>query len=487
MLDVKRSALRGGVAKGLAQIAGFGIKIGSLMVMARLVDPADFGLVAMVGAVTGVFNLLRDAGLSMATVQRASITDAQLSTLFWLNALLGAGLSLVSVLIAPALASFYHEPRLFWVTVVLGVGFLFNGLGVQHSALLQRQMRFSSLAVIEMGSLLLSTAVGIGMAWLGLGYWSIVGMTLAQPAAGSAALWLTAHWVPGRPRGDAGIASMVHFGGTVTLNSIVVYVAYNLEKVLLGKFLGPDVLGIYGRAYQLVNIPIESFNGAIGGVAFSALSRVQLDRAKFRGYFLKGYALVLALTIPVTVACGALADDIVLVALGPKWSQVGPLLRLLAPTILVFSIINPLSWLLLSSGRAARSLRIAFVIAPFVIVAYLLGLPYGARGVALAFSSAMVLLAVPVCAWSVSGTGVTLRDLFGVASRPLVSGIAAAAACAIAGPFSSGWPSPLARLIFGGVLLAGAYAAMLLFVMGQRTFYLELFRTLRGRAVADAP
>jgi PST family polysaccharide transporter len=423
----------------------------------------------------------------MATIQRPTITEGQVSTLFWINVLLGALLALASAAIAPGLVAFYREPRLFWVTVALGTGFLLNGAGVQHSALLQRHMRFSALALIETLSLLLSTLVGIAMAAGGLSYWSLVGMTLAQPLFNTVGYWSASRWIPSAPERGAGIASMMRFGGIVTMNSIVVYVGYNLEKVLLGRFGGAEVLGIYGRAYQLVNIPIESFNGAIGGVAFSALSRIQGDPERLRSYFLKGYSLVLALTIPVTIACGFLAGDIVAVALGPKWDRAVPLLQLLAPTILVFSIINPLSWLMLSSNRAGRSLRIAFVIAPVVILAYWLGLPYGARGVAFAFSAAMIGLVVPVCIWSVRDTGVAPADLLRAASRPLISGLVAIAACALAGLFVARWPSALGRLAFTGSLLAAVYAWMLLYVMGQRQFYVELLRSLRRAPVAAEP
>ena len=238
MKDLKERTLRGGFAKVCAQGASFILRIGSLMVLARLLDPKDFGLVGMVTAVTGVFSLFKDAGLSMATVQRATITNEQVSTLFWINMLVGAVLGLLSLAIAPILVSFYQEPRLFWVTAALATGFLFNAAGVQHSALLQRQMRFTTLSVIEIISLLVSIAVGIGMAVGGYGYWALVGMAVILPAVSTVCLWSIATWVPGMPHRGVGIGSMMRFGGTATLNGLVVYIAYNLEKVLSGAILG---------------------------------------------------------------------------------------------------------------------------------------------------------------------------------------------------------------------------------------------------------
>src|SRR5713226_1146715 len=148
MKDLKHKAIRGGFAKICSQGTSFLIRIGSLMIMARLLDPRDFGLVGMVTAVIGVFNLFRDFGLSAAAVQRNTVvTKEQASTLFWINILVGGILGLLSLAMAPIAGIFYHEPRLFGITAVLASGFLFNAAGVQHSAMLERQMRFTTLSV----------------------------------------------------------------------------------------------------------------------------------------------------------------------------------------------------------------------------------------------------------------------------------------------------------------------------------------------------
>src|SRR3954466_13672631 len=146
MKDLKEKTIRGGFARMVAQIANFVFRIGSLMIMARLLDPTDFGLVGMVTAFTGVLNLFRDFGLSTATVQRENVTNEELSTLFWINVLVGVVLAACALIFSPFVVRIYHEPRLLGVTMVMSLGFLFNALGVQHSALLQRHLRFTALA-----------------------------------------------------------------------------------------------------------------------------------------------------------------------------------------------------------------------------------------------------------------------------------------------------------------------------------------------------
>jgi O-antigen/teichoic acid export membrane protein len=482
MKDLKEKTIRGGSARVVAQAANFALRIGSVMVLSRLLEPRDFGLLGMVMAFTGVLSLFRDFGLSAAAVQRSTVTEEQSSTLFWINVVVGALLTLTAVLLAPVLSAFYHEPRLLWVTTVVATGFLFNGAGVQHSAILQRQMRFTALAWIDIVSLIVSTAIAIGGAKAGYGYWALAAMTVSLPVTGTLGLWLVAAWVPGKPRRRIGIRSMMRFGGTVTLNSLIVYVASNFEKVLLGRFWGAEVLGLYGRAYQLNRIPTDNLNSAVGEVAFSALSRIQDDPCRLKRYFLKGYSLVLALTLPITITCALFAEDLIFVLLGPKWKEAAGIFRLLAPTILIFAIANPLGWLLNSIGMVGRALKISLVMAPLMIGSYIIGLPYGPRGVAFAYSAIMTLCVVPLVAWVVRGTVISLYDVLLAVGRPMISGVAAAA-LTLGLQLSYGqFLSPLPRLLLGVALVLAGYVGMLLYIMGQKLFYLDLLRAFRRQS-----
>jgi len=480
MKDLKQRVIRGGFAKICSQGAGFVVRMGSLMILARLLDPKDFGLVGMVTAVIGVFNLFRDFGLSAAAVQRnTTVTREQASTLFWVNILVGAILGLLSFAIAPFAVLFYHETRLFGITAALASGFLFNAAGVQHSAMLEREMRFTTLSVIDIISLLTSVLVGIGMALHGYGYWALVATTTVAPLVYTVCVWLTTAWVPGRPHRRVGVRSMMRFGGTLTLNGLVMYIATNFEKVLLGRFWGAEAIGVYGRAYQLVNMPNDNLNSAASGVAFAALSRLQDDPPRFRSYFLKGYALVLSLTVPITAACALFAGDMISVFLGPKWKSAVTVVSLLAPTTLAFATINPLGWLLMSLGLVGRGLRMALVFAPFMIAGYLIGLPYGPRGVAFAYSAMMTLSVIPMIAAAVRGTVISVRDVLLTVSRPLLSGIVTAGLVLGLQFWYSPYLLPLPRLVLGVALVLAGYLGMLLYVMGQKLFYLDILRGFR--------
>lgn len=480
MKDLKERTIRGGSARGAALAATFILRIGSLMVLARLLDPKDFGLLGMVTAFTGVLSLFRDFGLSAAAVQRATVSDEQSSTLFWINILFGTLLTLVAAALAPAVARFYHEPRLFLVTSIVAIGFLLNSAGVQHSALLQREMRFTTLAWIDVASLAISTGIAVVSAKLGLGYWALVMMSVCLPLASTIFLWLASGWVPGRPHQRVGLRSMMRFGGVLTLNGLIMYVASNFDKILLGRFWGAESLGIYGRAYQLIRIPTDNLNSAVGDVAFSGLSRIQDDPIRVRRYFLKGYSLVVALTLPLTAACALFADEIVFILLGPKWSAAAGIFRLLAPTMMIFAITNPLGWLLNSVGLVGRGLKIALVIAPLMIASYFIGLRFGPRGVALAYSAVMMVWALPVIAWAVHGTMISFEDILRAVGRPLFSILPAVMLSLAIRMFLGHTLLALPRLMIESAIIFAVYFLMLLYVAGQKAFYLDLLHGLRG-------
>jgi O-antigen/teichoic acid export membrane protein len=474
--DLARKTARGALVSAGAQAGTFILRTGSLMVLARLLLKEDFGLVNMVTAFTGFLGLLRDAGLGMAAVQRVSITRAQTSTLFWVNLAVGGLLALLAMATAPFLTAFYREPRLFWLTVVLGTSFIFNGAGAQHRAMLQRSMRFSVLAVIDTASIVFSIAAGIGMAVAGYGYWALVAMTISQPAVSLVGVWLATGWIPGMPQRLPGMRSMLMYGSKITLGNLIYYLAYNADKVLIGRFLGATAVGIYGRAYQLINLPTENLNATIGLVAFPALSRVQNDPARLRAAFLKGYNLYLSAVMPVTLGSALFADDIVFVFLGPRWGEVAAIFRLLAPTILAFALTNPFAWLILAGGRAGRYLRIAVGLTPLLLLSYVFGLKYGSQGVAVGCSITMVLSCVPIILWAKHGTLITMRDILGAIAPSFTSIIIGVASTLAARSLLDRMEPAFVRLVAGCIVLFGVYFFALLFIMKQKSVYAALIR-----------
>lgn len=474
--QVKRNAARGGLVAITSQGVKFILRIGSMIVLARFLTPSEFGIVGMATVLTGFLGMLKDAGLSSASVQQETISDEQMSALFWINLALGGLLALLTAGLAPVVAGFYQQPQLTWITVWLALTFLFTGASAQHQAILQRKMSFVVLALIEIVALVFSLGIGLVMILLNAGLWTLVGMALVLPIVNTVGLWLATRWVPGPPRFASGVSPLLKFGGTFTINTMIIYVAYNLDKLLLGKIWGAEALGIYGRAYQLINIPTENLNSAVGGVVFPTLARVQNEPVRLRNYFLKGYGTFLALVMPITFACGILAEDIVAVFLGATWMDAVPVFRLLAPTILVFAMINPFAWLMMSIGKMARSLKIACMITPTVILGYVVGLQAGPQGVAAGYSVAMLLLIVPMIVWAKHGTLISMRDVALAVVRPLASVALASGATWLVLPHVASLQSGLVRLVVANMVLFGVYLFVLLIILKQKAIYLSLLR-----------
>ncbi len=479
--DLEQRSVRGGGAVVLAQGLAFALQMGLMMVLARLLSPEDFGLQGMVVVMTGFLGLFRDAGLSVASVQREGLTHEQTSTLFWINVAVGTMLTMTAVAITPFLVAFYKEPRLFSVTIASAASFLFNSLGVQHRALLNRSLRFVTIAKIDVLALSLSATIGVSMAILGFGYWALVGMAIGNPMITSAAAWIAIPWLPGRPARRSGVGSMLRIGGTVTLNGLVVYIAFNIEKLLLGRFWGAEALGLYGRAYQFATQPVQQLNSSVSAVAFPALSRLQSDAERLRRSFLKGYSIIVSMTIPVTIISALFAEEIVRILLGPKWNGAAVVLRLLAPRALVSALVNPLGWFLMATGQVGRSLNIALLIAPVVIIGITAGLRHGPAGVALGYSVAMIVLLIPIITWAKHGTGMATRDFWNSIERPLAAGVMAGAAGWLFKFACKSTLTPIPLLILGLTLSLGVYVCILLAGVGQMRLYADLVNQMSQR------
>ena len=478
--ELGRKTAHGALVSVSAQVCTLVLRTGSLALLARLLVKEDFGLVNMATTVTGFLTLFRDAGLSMATVQRSSITKAQTSTLFWLSLGLGGILAVLVAAAAPLLAAFYQQPRLFWVTVALGSTFLLNGAGAQHRALLQRTMRFGTIAIIDTGGIIVSIIVGVTLAWNGCRYWALVAMNIAPLATSLPAVWLLTGWTPTRPEWRPGVKQMVAYGGAITANNIIAYFAYNLDKVLVGRFCGAAALGIYGRAYQLITLPNDTIYNTVGSVIFPALSRVQNDAVLLRSFFVKTYGLFVAVVLPVTTACALFGEDIVLLFLGPKWQDTATIFRLLAPTIMAFALINPFGWLLMATGHANRSLKIALSLVPALIIGYYFGLKHGTQGIAIAFSLTMVLAVLPIMVWAKRGTLLTVTNLLKAVAPSLASILLAVVLTLSQRRLLSHIDHLFLRLTLECALLFGIYAFLLLVVMGQATTYIKVVREIRA-------
>ncbi|HEX5891192.1 MAG TPA: lipopolysaccharide biosynthesis protein [Pyrinomonadaceae bacterium] len=404
---------RGGAVTFASQGFKFFASLGATMVLGRLLTPGDYGLIGMVVVVTGFVSMFKDLGLSAATVQRAEITSAQVSTLFWVNVALSIGVGMVTAALAPAVAWFYGEPKLTTIMIVYAFGFLFGGLTIQHEALLHRQMRFLAQAGCELVALVATISITIALAWRGWGYWALVGGHLTTSFVYMIGIWIVCRWRPGRPRFGTGVRSMLRFGGNLTGFGVVNFFARNLDNMLIGRVWGSNQLGLYAKAYQLLTLPIDQINAPITTVAVPALSRLNDSPERYRRAYVRIIEKIAVVTMPGIALLIATADWVVLIVLGPQWTQAAQIFAALGVAALIQPIANTTGWLFISQGRTDDMFRYGLVASTIIVTAIVAGLPWGAVGVAAVYALTWVTIITPMLFYWVGRKGpVRPRDFY---------------------------------------------------------------------------
>ena len=392
MKDLKGHSVRGGAITIVTQGLKFILQMGSTMVLARLLTPVDYGLVAMVTVVTGSLGIIKDAGLSAATVQRESITHGQVSTLFWINVVFSALLMFFTAALAPAIAWFYQEPRLTAITLVLAGSFLFAGLTVQHSALLRRQMKFGVLAVIDIMSMAIGFGIGIVIAILTSSYWALVGMAVVGSVVSCLGHWLASGWMPGLPRRGTGVMPMLRFGGNLTGFNFVSHFGRNTDRFLIGWWWGAGPLGIYTKAYGLLMVPIYQINTPFTQVALPALSRLKASPLEYKQFYCQAVFAITSVGVPLVAAALCLIDSMVLLILGEQWMGAVPVFLALGPAALLGTFNVATGWVYQSIGHVHIQFRWGGFSAFILALAFIIGLPGGPVSVAIAYSIASIIM-----------------------------------------------------------------------------------------------
>ena len=466
--DIVGHTVRGGTVTVLSHGLKFAVSIIATAILARLLTPQDYGLVGMVVVATNFLSMIKDMGLSQATVQRAEIDVKQISTLFWVN--VGISLALIAVMlaIAPALSWFYEEPRLTMIAAVTAVGFLFGGLTVQHEALLRRQMRFFTLSAIAFISMLASYIVGIIMAWYGAGYWSLIFAQLTLLGTTAVGVFTLCSWRPGLPRRGSNAKSMLTFGGNLTGYAIVNYCSKNLDNLLIGKFWGAQNLGLFSKAGQLVSLPSEQIDEPLSTVAIPVLSRLGDSPERYRRVYLRMLDKVMLLTMPAITLVIVSADWLVQLVLGSKWTGAGRIVFFLGIAALFQPVLNTMGWLFLSQGRAREMLHWSLINAPISILSILCGLPWGGVGVAASYSLTRVIVVSPLMYWFVGRSGpVRTRDLYGHLAPFVAASTGAFLACLAFRRFIVLSGTVVNIAVSGAIIMGTTLALLVLFPVGR--------------------
>jgi polysaccharide transporter, PST family len=482
--DLRRHSLRSGAITVLAQGTMMVLQVVSTIVLARLLLPEDFGLVAMVTAVTGYATIFLDLGTRDAIAQRERILEGEVSALFWITFALGLALAAATAACAPLIARFYGEPRVAGIAAVMSLTFVLPALYLQQHGLMRRALMFRELAVIDVASNLVATVATIALAYAGHGYWALVGKPLLTLTLIAAGVLATCRWWPGRPTFNAGVRETLKFGLNITGFTVTDFVARSADRVALGHTAGPRELGFYQNAFVIYDNVLALF-APLHNVASTSLSKLRNDHAELRRSWSSALSSVAYFAAPAFAILAVTANDLVVLLLGVKWAKAGPILTILALRGPAHVVERTLGWLHIASGRADRWRRWGLLNCGALLIALACGLPFGAIGVAAAYTTCVYLLFIPAIAYAGEPLGIRAADVWKTVGPQVATSLGAAAACIALGATLLRDAPGLVRLLSLGAACAIGYLAVMTFVF-RITRPLSIAASLIRRRTADA-
>ena len=361
---------------------GFGIAL------ARLLVPDDFGLIAMVMVFARLAGLFTDVGLGSALVQKKDVRKEHFSSVFFLNILMGGSLGLTLFIISPWLSVFYERTEAEYICKALSIGFLIGSLALVPQTRLAKNLLFKYITFSNLVALIISSSIAVGLAAAGFGYWSLVAQILSQQFISTALLWIISGWRPMGGFSYTAIRELLGFSVSVFATEMLQYIAANIDKLLLGKYLGGQPLGIYDKAHSIMLFPLQNISRGVGSVMFPSLSLIQSETKRVRDIYLRSTRAIALLTFPMMAGMFVVAESFVLGVLGPQWSELIPVLKIFTVAGVLRSITTVTGSLYKSQGAATLQLRVNMILVPIRITGVVIGMQWGMIGVASGFTAA---------------------------------------------------------------------------------------------------
>jgi PST family polysaccharide transporter len=426
------------VAQAARQIG----QIASALVLARLVSPADFGLMTMALVVAGFVAVMRDFGVGAAVVQAENLTEELSSTQFWMALLFGLFAAVVLVAVAPVAAAFYREPDVTDVLRVMSLTFVIASAAVVHQARLERALRFRAVATAEVAAFVIGLVVAVAVAVAGGGVWSFVAQSLAAAVVATIVLWVAGGWRPTLTITRASARFGWRYGAPLTAFNAINYVARNADYAVIGRVLGATSLGYYTVAYRLMLFPLQAIVGVVNRVMFPALASLRTEPERLRASYVRSLGGAVFLAFPIAIGIGATADRLVPLLLGPGWEPAVDVVRILSVVACLQSIGATVGPIYLATGRTGLLLAWGGVVATIVIASFVVGVNAGILGVASAYAVAQALTAYPSLAIPFRLIDLRVRDVLPTIARPLALAILAGGLAILLGRVSpASWPN----------------------------------------------
>ena len=456
--EAKRRARKGPLL--LLGRRAFAVIIGllSTITIARLVSPREFGLATMSAVILSFAQVFRDFGLTNAVLRKGTISEAEMSFIFWFNTATTLTLSVLIAASAPFVAAFYGEPVVKWVVLVSVFSFLSGGLALQHRALMNRELRFGEMALIDSAALLIGYLVTLGLALLWHDVWAIVIGTLVQSVTGSVLNITRSGWRPGRPAIHEDVRELLKFGANSSIFSIAVFFSGNAAPLIIGHVLGSSALGHFNRAQALFTIPTVNVIQPITQATMPLLTRLRAVPSEYRASYLSLVTKICVVLMPASVLITFSAVPLTDVLLGRQWHDAGLVLSALAPCLAFVGLGYSIADLFVTQNRSAELRTLGLFEMAIRLLCILSGVHFGLVPAAIGFSISTTIIAL--LRMSVAGRNgpVTTPDQVRAALPGIPLGIGALLGVGLADltirEFSLGQLPALALLLSIGLLVA---------------------------------
>jgi PST family polysaccharide transporter len=461
MSNLAKASISGIKWSALTQFVAQIAQYGSFVVLARLLSPQDFGLVACATLVVNFVAMLNELGLGAALIQRSELRPGHLNACFWSNMAVGTLLALGVGASAGQVAGFFHSPATGPLLMALALGFPLMALAVVPKTLMEKALRFKELGLVDAGAAIANATTAVALAATGWGAWSLVAGTLVGYVIQVSALWPLAAWRPGLRFSTQELRELFSFGLNVLGTRLVGYVNANIDYVVIGRVLGPAALGVYSLAYKLVTWPMLKISHVVLRVMFPAFAQIQHDDEALRRHYVTLVGTLALVTYPLLAGLAVMAPEVLPVVFGPRWAAAAGPVQALCLAGAVKATVCSIGTVFLTKGRPDLEFRTNLLGTVMLAIYVPLGVHWGPQGVALAL--ALVTL--------VGGTWqqLTANRLLGLAPQAYMGAIrrqALAALAGIAALVALRWAGhalpPLALLALAVPVFAGVYGGLLL-------------------------
>lgn len=390
-------------------------------ILARLLNPESFGLIAIAAVFLGFVNLFLDQGFSQAIIQRRELEREHLDTVFWTNVSISVLLTFISIASADLIAKFFTQPDLTSVIRWLSLSFLIGSLNNVQVAILQRNLNFKPLAIRSLIATLGGGVIGVSMALMGFGVWSLVCQQLANGIIQVLVLWTSSDWRPRLSFSPKHFRDLFSFGMNVLGINILNFVVTNGDNLLIGYFLGPVPLGYYNLAYRLLTTVAQLFIGVASSTAMPIFSSIQDDLPRLRNVLYEFVELTNTIAFPVFLGMSVLAPELVIVIFGEQWKASIPVMQILSLLGILWAGFYYNSPLITAMGKPQINLRLNLFKTIVYFSVFCLVVKWGIIAVALGYVISAYSISF-ITLWFIKKiVGIDMRIYLSKYATPLVS------------------------------------------------------------------